>query len=295
MHNASPAISLETPWIDTRLYALLLRGRVWPVALVLFAATALYCAASRLLHGSRLDWGHCALPWAAAVSLPWVAAWVLARRGWRPARRGALWAWAATLAALAWAGRLGLECLLLGFDAGTALRDSFAALSTWPVATLAYALILHWRGPPAPAPLPAAAAPTLIELPQSPGERLAWAEVEAVLAAGNYVELCVRGRRHLLRSTMADTEALLAPMPGSAFVRIHRTVLVNLAAVQGLTRAPGAALTVLMRDGSQHPVSRRRQAELEAAWQRHRSASAAPANPHHDSRFCMNTLSGSSR
>lgn len=291
MHDASPAISVDTPWIDTRLYALLLRGRVLPVALALFAATALYCAASRLLHGSRLDWGHCALPWAAAVSLPWVAAWVLARRGWRPGHRGALWAWAAALAALAWVGRLGLECLLLDFDAGTALRDSFAALSTWPVATLAYALILHWRGPPAVLPA-AAASSALVDVPQPQGDqlRLAWAEVEAVLAAGNYVELCLRGRRHLLRSTMADAEARLAALPELAFVRIHRTVLVNLAAVQGLTRAPGAALSVLMRDGSQHPVSRRRQAELEAAWQRHRSASPAAYK-----RLCMNTLSGSSR
>lgn len=62
------------------------------------------------------------------------------------------------------------------------------------------------------------------------GERLtlARAPVNAAHAAGNYVQLSVQGRRHLLRATMADTEALLAALPGSAFVCIDRKLLVNL-------------------------------------------------------------------
>jgi hypothetical protein len=282
-------------WIDAQLRTLLMRGRILPAALVLFGVTALFCGASRLMHGVALNWLHCALPWAAVVTLPWIAAWAWARRGWRPSafwgRSSSPWTWAALLAGAAWAGRLLLEALLLDFDLHTATRNSLGSLPNLPVATLAYAMVLQWRDPPAPAapapaPAPASAAalpqrppPDLLELPQSDGGRLrlAWAEVEAVHTAGNYVELSVKGRRHLLRATMADTEALLAARPDTHFVRIHRSVLVNLAAVQGLVGPSSAASGhsfVLMRDGSQQPVSRRRMGELQAAWQRYRVCAA---------------------
>ena len=64
------------------------------------------------------------------------------------------------------------------------------------------------------------------ELP--PAEWIDW-----VRAAGNYVEIRVAGRSTLKRMTMAQAEQALA---GKAFVRVHRSMLVNRQRIAGLDR-----------------------------------------------------------
>jgi hypothetical protein len=70
------------------------------------------------------------------------------------------------------------------------------------------------------------AARAVDELP--PAESIDW-----VRAAGNYVEIRIGGRSTLKRMTMAQAEQALA---GKAFVRIHRSMLVNRQRIAGLDR-----------------------------------------------------------
>jgi len=62
-----------------------------------------------------------------------------------------------------------------------------------------------------------------------PAEWIDW-----ISAAGNYIEIRVRGRSVLKRMTMAQAEQALA---GEAFVRIHRSMLVNRSRIAGRDRA----------------------------------------------------------
>jgi len=67
--------------------------------------------------------------------------------------------------------------------------------------------------------------------------RVPMAEILAISSAGNYVEFVLRdGRKPLMRSALTTIESELAP---HGFVRVHRSWLVN-----------GAALTGLRPDGS---------------------------------------------
>ncbi len=67
--------------------------------------------------------------------------------------------------------------------------------------------------------------------------RVPFADIVAVTSAGNYVEFVLRdGRRPLMRSPLSQIESQFAPR---GFVRVHRSWLVN-----------GAALTGLRPDGS---------------------------------------------
>jgi len=68
--------------------------------------------------------------------------------------------------------------------------------------------------------------PATSELP--PADYIDW-----VRAAGNYVEIRVGGRSVLRRMTMAQAEQALA---GKAFVRVHRSMLLNRARIAGLDR-----------------------------------------------------------
>ena len=57
--------------------------------------------------------------------------------------------------------------------------------------------------------------------------------IDWVRAAGNYVEVRAYGRSTLRRMTMAQAEQALA---GQAFVRVHRSMLVNRSRIAGLDR-----------------------------------------------------------
>jgi len=83
---------------------------------------------------------------------------------------------------------------------------------------------------------------------------IAAAEVESLQAAGNYVNLHVRGRDYPLRATMAAIETQLDP---SRFVRVHRSYIVNLDCIAEIEPLDTGDARILMRDGSSIPCSRR--------------------------------------
>src|SRR5690606_3322383 len=96
---------------------------------------------------------------------------------------------------------------------------------------------------------------------------VAAAEVEWLQAAGNYVNLRVRGHDYPLRSTMAAIEAQLDP---ASFARIHRSYIVDLGQVASIEPLDSGDARVHLRDGTARPCSRRQRDAL-------RSRIGAPA------------------
>lgn len=95
-----------------------------------------------------------------------------------------------------------------------------------------------------------------IAVPTEAGELLLdAAEIDWIEAQDDYVEIHSGARRYRVRASLAALESQLAP---ERFVRIHRSVIVRLDEVREL-RAPHA---VLLRDGTELPVSRRRSARV---------------------------------
>jgi two-component system, LytTR family, response regulator len=72
-------------------------------------------------------------------------------------------------------------------------------------------------------------------------------------AAGDYAELHVRGRPHLLRETMNALEQKLNP---EKFLRIHRSRIVRTAAIVELRGIDNREYIVKLTDGSEHRSSR---------------------------------------
>lgn len=79
-------------------------------------------------------------------------------------------------------------------------------------------------------------------------------DIEWLQAWGNYVNLRVRGRDHPLRSTISGIEARLDPV---RFTRVHRSYIVNIAQVEAIEPQDGGDASLLMKDGSRVPCSRR--------------------------------------
>ncbi len=79
-------------------------------------------------------------------------------------------------------------------------------------------------------------------------------EIEWLQAAGNYVNLHVRGRDYPLRSTMAGIEARLDP---ARFLRVHRGYFVNLDYLAEIEPLDTGDARLHLRDGSTLPCSRR--------------------------------------
>ncbi len=84
-------------------------------------------------------------------------------------------------------------------------------------------------------------------------------EIEWLQAAGNYVNLHVRGRDYPLRSTMAAIEERLDPR---RFVRVHRSYFVNLDHLAEIEPLENGEARLKLRNGSQVPCSRRYRAAL---------------------------------
>lgn len=82
---------------------------------------------------------------------------------------------------------------------------------------------------------------------------IAAADVEWLQAAGNYVNLRVRGRDYPLRTTMGAIESQLDP---ARFVRVHRSYMVNLDCVVEIEPLDTGDARVAMRDGTSVPCSR---------------------------------------
>lgn len=82
---------------------------------------------------------------------------------------------------------------------------------------------------------------------------IAAVDVEWLQAAGNYVNLHVRGRDYPLRTTMAAIEGQLDP---ARFVRVHRSYMVNLDCVGEIEPLDTGDARIAMRDGTTIPCSR---------------------------------------
>jgi two-component system, LytTR family, response regulator len=85
-------------------------------------------------------------------------------------------------------------------------------------------------------------------------------DVDWVEASGNYVRLHVGKEAHLLRTTM---EALEAQLPAGRFVRLHRSAIANVERIQALEPSFHGDYVVLLRDGTELPLSRTYRPRLE--------------------------------
>ena len=84
---------------------------------------------------------------------------------------------------------------------------------------------------------------------------IAWIEADDYYAAVH-----ARGKRHLVRESLASLQRRLDP---AHFVRVHRRAIVNLAQVRGLQSGEDGG--VLLRDGTVVPLSRRRREQVAEA------------------------------
>lgn len=86
-------------------------------------------------------------------------------------------------------------------------------------------------------------------------------DIIAVVGADDYVELRLTGGRCLLHAARLDR--LETELP-TGFLRVHRSVIANLALATGYAR-DGGRWTLLMQDGAALPISRRRLSTLREA------------------------------
>lgn len=108
----------------------------------------------------------------------------------------------------------------------------------------------------------AAARPNCLTVASSRGvERAPFADIVAVVGADDYVELQLTDGRRLLHAARLDR--LETELPAD-FLRIHRSVIANLAHARGV-QWDGGRGRLLMRDGTALPVSRKRLAAVRAA------------------------------
>lgn len=88
-------------------------------------------------------------------------------------------------------------------------------------------------------------------------------DIEWLQAAGNYVNLRVRGHDYPLRSTLAGVEARLDP---ERFVRIHRSHIVNLGRVASIEPLDSGDARLHLHDGVVLPCSRTYRERLRARF-----------------------------
>jgi len=95
-------------------------------------------------------------------------------------------------------------------------------------------------------------------------EIVAVAEIDWVGAAGNYVELHVGTRVHLLRETLAG---MARRLPSENFVRIHRSTIVRVDQVKSLQGLSSGDFLVTLTDGTKLSLSRRYRENLTSRFQ----------------------------
>lgn len=84
-------------------------------------------------------------------------------------------------------------------------------------------------------------------------------EVEWIEAEDDHVGIHAGGKRHRTRRSLASFEGRLDP---ARFVRIHRTAIVRLDQVRELRTGGAGEARVILRNGTELPVSRRRLARV---------------------------------
>jgi DNA-binding LytR/AlgR family response regulator len=79
------------------------------------------------------------------------------------------------------------------------------------------------------------------------------AEIVAVQAEGNYVSLQQRANPYLLRESLSSMAEKLKPY---GFIRIHRSVVVNISAVEEIQRLPTGEYRLRVKGGKEYLVTR---------------------------------------
>jgi len=86
-------------------------------------------------------------------------------------------------------------------------------------------------------------------------------QIDWIEADGNYAKLHVGKKAHLLREKMQELELQLDPQ---RFVRIHRSIIVNLERIKELHPHFNGDYIVVLEDGIQLKLSRSRRENLES-------------------------------
>jgi two-component system, LytTR family, response regulator len=86
-------------------------------------------------------------------------------------------------------------------------------------------------------------------------------DIDWVEADGNYAKLHVGSKSHLLREKMNDLEAQLDPQ---RFVRIHRSIIVNLDRIKEMHPHFNGDYIIVLQDGAKLKLSRSRRDHLES-------------------------------
>jgi two-component system LytT family response regulator len=82
---------------------------------------------------------------------------------------------------------------------------------------------------------------------------LAVSDIDYIEAQADNVAFHSAGREHLKAQRISELEAQLDP---ACFVRVHRSFIINLTALQGLEKTDSDAHVARMRNGKRIPVSR---------------------------------------
>jgi two-component system LytT family response regulator len=90
-------------------------------------------------------------------------------------------------------------------------------------------------------------------------------EIDWIQAEDYYAAVHARGRRHLIRESLASLEQRL---DGNQFVRVHRSAIVRLDRVREMRTVAGGESILVLRDGTRVPVSRRRREQVSAMIRR---------------------------
>jgi two-component system LytT family response regulator len=78
-------------------------------------------------------------------------------------------------------------------------------------------------------------------------------DIDYIESASNYAVVRARGENHVLRETLTNLEGKL---PEHSFLRISRSIIVNLERVKGIQSAPRGEYLVLLQDGRQLLLTR---------------------------------------
>lgn len=106
----------------------------------------------------------------------------------------------------------------------------------------------------ASAPASASEFPDYLSLPIGRRmHRIAVSAISVVLAQANYLEVRADNRSFVLRQTLANFSKQLNP---SAFVRIHRSCVIRIGAVESIESIGSGRYRLRLRDGSQHYAAR---------------------------------------
>jgi two-component system LytT family response regulator len=91
-------------------------------------------------------------------------------------------------------------------------------------------------------------------------------EIDWVESAGNYVRLHAKDEVHQMRSTLTSLEGRLDP---DQFLRIHRSIIVNINQVKQIAPNPHGEAAIILRDGTRLNLSRGYRPRIERFLERY--------------------------